>query len=306
MGILKKIFLSFKYRGIRFSIALIIDSLTRSILYRLLSKDAYIKMKSLIRLGYIANLNTPQTFNEKILFEKIFNAEDDRMIYADKFLVREFIQNELSENYLNKIFTICKSHQEIDNIDFSKLPQKFVVKANYGSGMNIIVKEKSDLNNLKPILKDWLTNDYNNKIAGTEYHYDKIKPIIIFEKYLQNTDGSIINDYKFFCFNGKIEFIQVVSNNIEIPIISVYDTNWKEMPFSLYNKPNLQSFQKPSNLNDLIKTAEILSKNFKFVRIDLYNINENQILFGEITYNPGGGFLRFMPKKFDKIYGRKL
>lgn len=305
MGILKKIFLSFKYRGIRFSIALIIDSLTRSILYRLLSKDAYIKMKSLIRLGYIANLNTPQTFNEKILNKKFISNIDNLTDYADKYIVREMLQNKNHQAILNELFEVIENSNQLE---FDKLPKRFVMKANHGSGMIKIIKDKNRINHseIKGLAEKWLKTKYNESVGGTEYHYDAIKPKVIFEQILENKSGLPLLDYKFYCFNGKVEFIDIVDNSKGIPLMYVYDRNWSQLPFALYNKHIKGNFLKPSKFEEMVRIAENLSSEFDFVRIDLYLIDDDKIVFGEYTFFPGGGMLKFNPRKYDYIYGEKL
>ena len=57
-------------------------------------------------------------------------------------------------------------------------------------------------------------------------------------------------------------------------------------------------FPKPKNLDKMIELARILSKDFPFVRVDLYNV-AGKIYFGELTFYPASGYGFFNPDSFD-------
>lgn len=309
MRTLNKLVESIKVRGFLFTLALIIDSMTRKILFKILSKKNYIRWKALIRLGYLVNLENPKTFNEKILSRKMKRINiKEQGVLADKLLVRNYINKKIGHEYLTKIYHVISDEIQIEEFNLQTLPHKFVIKANHGSGLNIIIDDKYQINesSIKKTLSCWLQNNYNKTVAGTEFHYDNIKPKVFFEEYLQTSDGSRIIDYKFFCFDGFVKFIQIVDNNHLIPIMALYSKEWEKMEFGLYNKNTIKKPERPLNWEELIKTAELLSTEFNFVRVDLYSIDNKRIVFGELTFNPGGGFLRFVPKSYDLAVGKML
>ena len=119
-----------------------------------------------------------------------------------------------------------------------------------------------------------------------------------------NNDDDLI-DYKFYCFNGKPEYCQVIRNRRTKETIEFYDMKWNIMPFWGLNpmaKPALTPITKPINFNKMIEICKILSKDIPFVRIDLYEINF-KVYFGEITFYPASGVGRFTPNEWNYKLG---
>src|SRR5574344_737875 len=88
------------------------------------------------------NLSKPKDFNEKLLFLKMTEYSTNQYIAdcADKYKVREILQSKGFGNLCTKLYG---SYKRTEDIDYSILPNKFVVKLNHGSGYNIICKDKS-------------------------------------------------------------------------------------------------------------------------------------------------------------------
>jgi len=278
--------------------------LTKRIGWTRITRNSF-KLKFILRLGYIPNTVNPKSFNEKIHYKKQKSNIENLANYSDKFLVREILSIKGYTDILNKLYLKVSASEEIN---FSYLPDSFVMKANHGSGMIKIVKNKQDIDRVELLLlvNNWLKTKYNESVGGTDFHYDYITPLIIFEKVLANQDGSPILDYKFYCFNGRVEFINIVDNSRGIPLMYIYDNEWNQLRFSLYNRFINSDIRRPSKLEEMVKIAENLSSEFDFVRIDLYLIDNERIVFGEYTFFPGGGMLRFVPKSYDFYYGKKL
>jgi len=226
-------------------------------------------------------------------------------LYVDKFKVRAILENNNCQAYLNDLFLVIEDSLQID---FNILPEYFIVKANHGSGMIKIVKDKSKTNSaeIKELTHKWLNTRYNESVGGTEFHYDAIKPKIIFEKKMKNKDGSPLLDYIFNCFHGRVEFIDIIDSSKGIPLTYIFDKNWNQLPFALLNKYIKGCLQKPAQLKEMVRIAEKLSAEFDYLRIDLYLINDVKILLGEYTFFPGGGMVKFNLAEYDKIYGKKL
>lgn len=300
-----KLIFSLKSRGIFYTFSIGIDIISRNLLSKLLSKEKYMRVKLLLKLGYFPDILKPKTFNEKILNMKLYRNIESLSAYADKLAVRKIIIDEGYSEILNGLYF---DFGEFSEINFDRLPERFVMKANHGSGMVQIVLNKNNIDEkeLLATIKKWLTNDYNKRVGGTDLHYDNIVPRVIVEKYLVNKDGTPIIDYKFYCMNGKVEFISCVDNSNCIPILHVFSKEWKQLDFGLYNKHLKSDIEKPKMLPRMIGISENLSRNFEFVRIDLYQLDNSKIIFGEYTFFPGGGLVRFVPSKWDLFYGKKL
>lgn len=254
-----------------------------------------------LRLGYWPNLKKPRTLNEKIVYQKLFTKKALFTIVADKYKVRDYVANKVGESILNEIYFVGNDAKKVN---FDILPNKFVIKANHGSGWNFIVKDKSSINQQNIIDKcnSWLKQKYSINSNGYETHYDNIQPLVLFEKYLYGISEIPFLDYKFFCFRGIVKFIAVDTEKEKTPNRNIYDTNWNNIEFSWPDFPKKKSISKPSQLAEMVKIAEVLSKEFEFCRIDLY-LSTDGIKFGEITLTPGSGWDKISPQAWDRRLG---
>lgn len=249
------------------------------------------------------NLNNPQTFNEKIQWLKLYDSTPIKTKLADKYLVRDWVKEKIGEKYLIPLLGV---YDKFEEIDFDKLPNQFVIKCNHGSGWNIIVKDKSKLNlaETKEKLDKWLKTNFAFKY-GYELHYRDIKPKIIIEKYVSN-DGKNLYDYKFWCFNGNVKYMQFRNDFSEHLEMCFYDLHWEKQPFyydhPLY-KPDLP---KPDNFSEMVNIAQKLCKGFAFVCVDLYRLNDGSIKFGEMTFTRSSGTGKWCDEKYNYKLGQLI
>lgn len=243
------------------------------------------------------NINNPKTFSEKLQYFKLHPISDNLVELADKFDVRKYVGEKIGEDYL--IPLVGKGiYDKVEDINFDELPNQFVIKLTKGSGYNIICKDKRDLDlvAIKHQLNHWLK--INPYYMSRESHYLG-KSRIIVEKMLDYN----ITDYKFFCFDGKVEFVELISDRAGELKKLFYDLDWNKLNFTT-GVPvlNSETIAKPKNFEDLVKVAKLLAKDFKFVRVDLYT-HENKVYFGELTFYPAGGYTPITPKEWDRKLG---
>ncbi len=273
----------------------------RKLLRPLLTDKTFIHLEFRRRLGKAINLKNPKSFSEKIQWIKLHDRNPLMTLCTDKYEVRKVVESKVGTHILNKLYGVFES---ADEIDWDSLPESFVLKANHGSGWNVIVKDKSTLDGkeTKKKMKKWMaTNYYAQK---REWAYKNIKPQIVCEKYLENKNGSLI-DYKFFCFNGTPRLIQVdVDRHTEHKRV-FHDTQWRRFDFSLQYPIYEEEIEPPSYLKDMIEVARVLSSDFTFARVDMYDLDGN-IVFGEVTFYPGSGMERFSPEHWDAKLGDLL
>jgi hypothetical protein len=255
-------------------------------------------------VGYKLNLDNPKTYNEKIQWLK-FNYHNPLLTKcADKVEVRKYIKEAIGEQYLIPCLGVYNSP---DEIDFNKLPNQFVLKVNWGSKQNIIVKDKSKLNidEAKTKLRNWLKPESNHYYYSFEWQYKDIQPKIICENLvIGNKD---LKDYKFHCCNGKYKRLLVVGAiNKRKRFCNFYDKNLNIL--NLKDGGTIK-FDEKVNLNNyskMVELAEILAKPFPVCRVDFYeDINKN-IYFGELTFTPGNGMDIFEPFEWDYKLGEDL
>lgn len=253
----------------------------------------YALESSFTQEGHMLDLNNPLTFNEKIQWLKIYGNRKLMSDMADKYKVREIVADRIGEDHLIKLLGVWDS---FDEIDFSKLPDQFVLKCNHGCGYNIIVKNKDDINieDARTKINQWMNEDYG-KMGFFEEHYSLIERKIIAEQYIEQLDGGLY-DYKVHCFGGKPRFIQLIGErNWEKHTGRqfIYDADWKVQNWTFGDYPRFEhEIPKPECLEKLLNVAEKMSKGLPYVRVDLYVI-ENKVLFGEMTLTPAGGSYQY-------------
>ena len=250
------------------------------------------------------DLDNPKDFNQKIQWLKVHYHVPILHKLVDKYEVREFVEKRIGKEYLNDLIGVFSSP---DKIDVESLPKSFVIKGAHGCHYNLIVPDKENLNwqTAKRKLRKWLNRDYF-KISGGEWAYKDVPPRLVVEKFMKQEGREILNDYKFFCFNGEPKFIQVdLERNVD-NYRCYYDTKWIKQPFyTERNKPYVDEVKRPVCLDEMVEIAKKLSDGFPFVRIDLYDVNDRPV-FGEMTFYPADGRKEFVPDEYNYIIGDML
>ncbi|MBQ6478076.1 MAG: hypothetical protein IJI44_01775 [Erysipelotrichaceae bacterium] len=256
------------------------------------------------RTGNILDLDDPKTYNEKIQWLKLNDRDPRKTLLSDKYLVRDWIKGKIGEQYLIPLLGVYRNASEID---FSRFPDAFVLKANHGSGMNQIVRNKAetDLNQLRYQAEGWLRENFTFS-EGFEMQYDDIPRRLLVEKYLNN-NGRSLDDYKFWCFDGKCRFIEVIKDRGINIRMALYDTDWKRLPYSTGTYPLLdQDPTMPRQIPEMVCLAEKLAEGFPHVRVDLYLLDNGEIKFGEMTFSSSSGTCRWDPPEADLEVGKML
>lgn len=191
-----------------------------------------------------------------------------------------------------------------DNIDFTNLPNQFVLKCTHDSGGIVICRDKStfDTQSVKKKMTQCLKTNY---FWGTrEWPYKNVKPRIIAEKYIEDNKQGELKDYKLMCFNGKVECSFVCEDRYKDTGLKVtfYDADWNVMPFERHYPRNSVLCERPKKYDLMVELAEKLSENIPFVRVDFYEV-QGKVYFGEMTFYPGAGFEEFNPPEWDKKLG---
>lgn len=257
--------------------------------------------------GEHLNLHNPCNFNQKIQWLKLYDTIPLKTLLTDKYEVRQWVEEKLGADYL---IPLCGVWSDVDDINLERLPEQFVLKATHGSGWNIIVKDKTELQweKVKVILNKWMKLNWAY-MGGLELQYKTIPPRIIAEQYISNLGGVNLFDYKVFCFNGEPEYIQVIGDRVAAAHDAreaFFNTQWEIQPFT-YTYPRYEiAPPKPGNLNKMLEVAKILSEGFVFVRVDLYNLDNGDIKFGEMTFTPAAGFDRWSSEQGNIELGEKL
>lgn len=270
----------------------------------LISDKTYIKIKYFMKFKKRINLKKPETFNEKLQWLKLNDRKEIYSRMVDKYEAKKIIKETVGEKYVIKTLGI---YNNFDEINFDELPNKFVIKCTHDSGGVFICnnKENFDIEYVKKQITLKMKNNFYYSFR--EWPYKNVKSRIIIEEFI----GNNLTDYRFYCFNGKVELIYMYINenqDIDKPEptkCNIYDINWNLQNFHQNSLPTKEKYDCPKKLKEMIDIAEKLSNKTKFLRVDMYIKNDN-ILVGELTFFPGAGFSKFHPEYIDLELGKKL
>lgn len=250
--------------------------------------------------GRCLDTTNPQSFSEKLYCRMIALNQTPSSYFtrvSDKFAARAYVADKIGEQHLVTLFWHGEDPLQIP---FDNLPAEYVIKTNHGSAQVIVVKGKADRAEIREKLSVWLKRNYY--WAAREGQYYDIKPRIMIEEYLKDQDESGPLDYRFWCFGGVPEVIQV--DNHAHDINSFFDRQWNQLDLYYRDQAARPFVAKPKNFEHMLDLASRLSAGFDFVRVDLYNIDGN-IYFGEFTLTPTSGHLKLRPDSWDMKLGKK-
>lgn len=253
--------------------------------------------------GYELDFENPKTFNEKINVGKLKNDDPHITRLVDKFLVKDWVREQIGEKHVTKLYG---AWDDANDIDFDALPEAFALKLNNGSGKNIIVKNKKDID------RDQVCKQLNVwKKASTAYRtreiqYKNVVPKIICEEYLEGVADDVY-DYNVYCFHGEPEYIWCIKGSHKPDCkASFYNKNWEMQPFSYGYPKDPDLAPKPEKLDEMLELSRIMCKGFPHVRVDWYLLPDGRILFGEMTFSTWAGFRHFEPEEYDEILGKLI
>lgn len=270
-----------------------------------------IKLQYRIKTGRRLNLKNPKRYSEKIQWYKL-NYKNPLLVQCvDKYDVREYVKSKELENILVPCYGV---YDNVDEINWDKLPKQFVMKDTLGAGgFDVIVvedKDRADIYVIKNKIEKWLQRPHRIKNGGREWpYYCGKKHRILIEKYLDasHIEGGLL-DYKFFCFDGKAKYMRITGER-QLGVterIATYDMSFNRLDIIRKDLKSLTiDVEKPYNFNQLVKYAEILSESFPHVRVDMYDL-DNKIYFGELTFFGSSGYLNYIPDSFDYEIGKNF
>ena len=266
-----------------------------------------------------------QNLSGKILRKMAYHRDSMLTIFADKYLVRDYVEKRVGSKYLNKLIAAGDS---VDVLRSTTLPSNFALKSNHGSGGMILVWEKAPSQNKLPkdtpknvwsqflvqpgnfeleraghLAKSWLSSNYYFRPGQfPEWAYKNIKPMLLIEELMFDDQGELPSDFKFFMANGECVFIQVDTSRFDGHKRDLYTTSWEKIPGAYHFPHSGRTLPKPRYLEEMISVAMALAAGADFIRVDLYETNKG-VKFGELTNYPGGGIEKFVPESLDDELG---
>lgn len=264
--------------------------------------ETFIRLKwKLSDMQYPLNLENPKTFSEKLQWLKLNDRHPEYTQMVDKASAKDYVASIVGDKYIIPTYGIWDS---IDEIEWDKLPEKFVVKSTGDSGGVVVCKNKAKLDIPAAVAKLKKCGTRNYYYQNREYPYRDVKHRFIAEALLENKSDTALFDYKFFCFDGEPKFLYV--SDTKAHTLAFLNIDWTPAPFSRTDYIKMVVIpEKPSNLQEMIDIVRKLSKGRPHVRVDLYNV-ANHVYFGELTFFTCSGMIPFEPSDYDRIIGDML
>lgn len=253
-------------------------------------------------MGKKLNLKAPKTFNEKIQWLKLYDRNPEYSKMVDKYEAKIYVAEKIGEEYIIPTFGVWDN---FDDIDFSKLPNQFVLKCTHDCGGLVICKDKSklDINEAREKINNCLKKEYF--WGSREWPYRAVKPRIIAEAYMEDEKTGELRDYKFFSFDGEAKVMFIASERQKEGAetkFDFFDMDYNHLPFT-NGHPNADILpEKPETFEKMAELAGKLSEGIPQVRVDFYDVN-GHIYFGELTFSHWGGIVPFDPEEWDYKLG---
>lgn len=282
---------------------------------------SYLRILYRLKMGEKLDLEHPKTFQEKLQWLKLYNRRPEYTKMVDKYEAKKYVASIIGEEHIIPTYGVWDN---FDEIDFSKLPDKFVLKCTHDSGRVIICKDKTtfDIGYARKRINKALRTNYF--LRGREWPYKNVKPRIIAEAFMEEKDQSILlkdfevysgnsvkpemtgneelTDYKFFCFDGEPFMMYVSHDRAENPTTDFFDMNYQRLPIRMKDPNSEELPEKPAEFDEMKELARKLSEGHPHLRVDFYVIN-HQIYFGELTFYHNMGFTKVKPEEWNSKLG---
>ena len=284
----------------------IIQYLMKKNCFWFLNDKSYVKLLYKLETGKKLDLSNPKTFNEKLQWLKLYNRKPEYTNMVDKYEVKKYIEKIIGKKYIIPTIGV---YDKFEDIDFSKLPNEFVIKCTHDSGSSFICKDKKnfDIKKTRKIINKKMKKNYY--YLGREWPYKNVKPRIIIEKYMEDKADKELRDYKFYCFDGLVKALLIITNrqskNEEVAF-DYFDDKYNHLNLTNYWHPNAKKIpHKPKQFEKMVELASKISKGFPHIRVDFYEAN-GEIYFGELTFFAMSGILKIYPTEWEMEWGNLI
>lgn len=268
---------------------------------RMLPDELYIRTKWIgCRMPYRLNLKSPRTYNEKLNWIKLHDHNPLYTKLVDKYVVKKYVSERIGDKY---VIPLLGAWDRVEDIEWDKLPNQFVIKCSHDCGGMVICKDKTKLDIPKATARLKKAFDRNYYYECREWPYKDVQPKVFAEAYMEDEFGEL-RDYKFFCFDGEVKAMFIASDRSKDTetCFDFFDADFNHLPFT-QGHPNAEKLpSKPRGFDEMKKLAAELSKGIPQVRVDFYDVNGN-VYFGEFTFFHFGGLVKFNPNEWDYTFG---
>ena len=260
-------------------------------------------------LGYSPNFDQPNTLNEKMIWLKLHDHREFCTMCVDKYRVRNYIAEHFGEEHLVPLVTRLDSWRDVRREAFPDYPT--ILKCNNGSGTWQIIRDPDavDYAQLRRAAREWM--NLNHYYVAREWQYKNVQPCLLIEKLLLTPQGKVPADIKLHFFNGVCAFVYMVIDREGDNYRAFFTPEWELLPFQFTSKGKYKRIDKPireprpQGLDEMIRIGTMIAQNFKYVRVDFYDMGDS-FYFSEITLYHGAGYNQFYPPEYSEQYAKML
>lgn len=269
---------------------------------RLIPDSLYLRLIYRRATGCTLRLNPPVNYNEKLQWLKLHDRKPHYSRMVDKYEAKKYIAERVGEEYTVPTYGVWNSFEEID---FSQLPEQFVLKTTHDSASYVICRDKAALDIEAARRKLTRCLKRNHYYAGREWPYKNVPPRIIAEKYLEDSQLHELRDYKFFTFHGEPKIMHLVSNRQnpdEETYGDFYDMDFGHLDVTMMHNNAPVPPAKPVNFEKMKEFAAKLSEGTRHLRVDFYEV-DGQLYLGELTFFQDCGYIDVQPPHWNDVIG---
>ena len=263
--------------------------------------EKFLKRLYRIRMGREPDLETPETYTEKLQWLKLYDHRPEYTVMVDKYEVKQYVAEKIGPEYVIPLLGVW---ERAEDIDFDALPQRFVLKTTHDSGSYVVCKDKSklDIPAARARMAKFLKRKYYD--CNREWPYKNVKPRIIAEQYMEDSRSGELRDYKFFTFGGvpKVLYIAQGRGRGEPTVADFFDMEFNHLPFTIDHDMAKVPPEKPENFELMQELAAKLSEGTPQLRVDFYEV-DGKVYFGEMTFFHCSGTDAFHPESWDRKFG---
>jgi hypothetical protein len=254
------------------------------------------------QLGYWPDIRSPRTFNEKVLWRKLYDRNPLFPATMDKVRARDYVRAQLGDDRAAELLLpILDVRSRPADLAFDRLPPSYVLKTNNGWNTNIFVHDATTLDRARAA---YMLQRRMYRPAGQfrhEWGYSAIRPLVFAEPLMVDESGEVPDDYRFHVFHGRCRLIQLDDGRFHEPRRGLYTRDWTYVD-GRRKRSQASPVPPPERLDEMLEVAEALAAPFDYVRVDLY-LWGRRVIIGELTHYPGKGYTAFEPMEIEHEMG---
>lgn len=219
-----------------------------------------------------------------------------RVFVSDKEFVKVYVKAAVGDRYNVPTLGVIRDVAAVDAYPF---PADCCIKPTHASGRVIMRRAGAEIDRSE--IRRWFA--INHYRFRREANYRTLRPKVIVEPLL--FDDTDVDNYRFFCVDGRARLIFVELERFTDHRRSVFDTQWNAQDYAIGFPRPATSPPRPGNLEEMLAVAQQLASAFGFVRVDMYS-DGAACYVGEITHCHAHASQSFIPLSSERSASKVL